>query len=116
MINVAKDYLMKKIVREKNNNEVELWINWLTRKLNSYDALKDFESGYNPQEVAESFISQNSKGISRVFDKFDDEDEDALNQLQKLVECEWHVFCILKKQLECRNKVTYLDFIKKVKK
>ena len=109
---------MKKIVREKNNNESELWFDWLTRKLNTIEAFKDFASGQNPKDVAENFISVNRLGISDIFEKFDEEDTDTLDQFQKLSECEWHVFRILKKQLEFRNKVTYVDFNKgkKVKK
>ena len=109
---------MKKIVREENNKESELWFNWLTRKLNSYEAFNDFDSGQNPKDVAENFVEINSLGISDIFDKFDEEDKDTLDQFQKLTECEWHVFRILKKQLEFRNKVTFVDFkaSKKVKK
>ena len=106
---------MKKIVREKNNNN-ELWFNWLTRKLNSYEAFKDFALGHNPEDVAKNFIAINSLGISEIFDKFDEEDKDALDQFQKLTECEWHVFRILKKQLELRNKVKFVDFKRKSKK
>ena len=102
---------MKKIVRE-NNNDSELWFNWLNRKLNSFEAFKDFASGQNPEDVAEKFIEVNSLGISEIFDKFDEEDKDTLDQFQKLTECEWHVFRILKRQLEFRSKVTFVDFKK----
>ena len=102
---------MKKIVSQKNKNN-ELWFDWLTRKLNSYEAFKDFASGQDPKDVAEKFIALNSIGISEIFDKFDEEDKDALDQFQKLTECEWHVFRILKKQLEFRNKVKFVDFQK----
>ena len=109
---------MKKIVRGGNNNESELWFNWLTRKLNSYEAFKEFAIGQDPQDVAEKFIEVNKLGISDIFEKFDEEDKDTLDQFQKLTECEWHVFRILKKQLEFRNNVTFVDFkkSKKVKK
>ena len=106
---------MKKIVREEKNKESELWFDWLTRKLNSYEAFNDFASGQNPEDVAENFIEDNSFAISDIFNKFDEEDKDTLDQFQKLTECEWHVFRILKKQLEFRNKVTFVDF-KKSKK
>ena len=106
---------MKKIVREEKNKESELWFDWLTRKLNSYEAFNDFASGQNPEDVAENFIEVNSLAISDIFNKFDEEDKDTLDQFQKLTECEWHVFRILKKQLEFRNKVTFVDF-KKSKK
>ena len=109
---------MKKIVSKKNNHESELWFNWLTRKLNSYEAFKEFAIGQDPQDVAEKFIEVNKLGISDIFEKFDEEDKDTLDQFQKLTECEWHVFRILKKQLEFRNNVTFVDFkkSKKVKK
>ena len=107
---------MKKIICKPDKNDSEFWFNWLTRKLNSHEAFKDFASGQNPKDVAEHFISINSIGISEIFDKFDEEDKDALDQFQKLSECEWHVFRILKKQLEFRNKVTFVDFKKKIKK
>ena len=106
---------MKKIVRGEKNNGSELWFNWLTRKLNSYEAFKDFSLGQDPKDVAEKFIEVNSLGISDIFDKFDDEDKDTLDQFQKLTECEWHVFRILKKQLEFRNRVTFVDFKKNKK-
>ncbi len=106
---------MKKLVRKEKDIESELWFNWLTRKLNSYEAFKDFASGQNPEEVAENFIEMNSLAISDIFDKFDEEDKDTFDQFQKLTECEWHVFRILKKQLDLQNKVTFVDFKKKSK-
>ena len=106
---------MKKIVRRKKNNESESSFDWLIRKLNSYEAFKEFASGENPEDVAENFIKVNSLAISDIFDKFDEEDKDTLDQFQKLTECEWHIFRILKKQLDFRNKVIFVDF-KKSKK
>ena len=102
---------MKKIIN-KSNIKNELWFSWLTQKLNSYEAFKEFESGKNPEDVAESFISNNRNAISKVFEEFDEEDKYTLDQFQKLTECEWHVFRILKIQLESRNKVRFVDFTK----
>ena len=90
---------MKKIVKKENNNESELWFNWLTRKFNSYEAFKDFALGHNPEDVAEKFIEVNSLAISDIFKKFDEEDKDTLDQFQKLTECESHIFRILKKKI-----------------
>ena len=104
---------MKKMVREQNNNESELWFNWLTRKLNSYDMFSEFASGQNPEDVAHKFIGVHSGAISDIFDKFDEEDKVTFDQFQKLIECEWQIFRILKKQLELRKKVTFIDFKKK---
>ena len=105
---------MKKIIN-KSNIKNELWFSWLTRKFNSYEAFKEFESGKNPEDVAEGFISVNRHGISKVLEEFDEEDKYTLDQFKKLTECEWHVFRILKTQLESRNKVRFVDFRKEKK-
>ena len=103
---------MKKIINKKNNKN-EPWFKWLTRELNSYEAFQDFESGKNPQDVAEDFISRNSTAISEVFENFDEEDKNTLNQFLKLTEYEWHIFRILEKKIALRNNVRYVDFKKK---
>ena len=103
---------MKKTINKKNNTN-EPWFKWLTKKLNSYKAFQEFDSGKNPRDVAEDFISRNSIAISKVFEDFDEEDKDTLDQFLKLTECEMHVFRILEKQIELRNKIRYVDFKKK---
>ena len=102
---------MKKTINKKN----EPWLKWLTRELNSYEAFQDFELGKNPRDVAEDFISSNSIAISEVFENFNEEDKDILDQFLKLTECEMHVFRILEKQIELKNKVRFVDFKKRKK-
>jgi len=103
---------MKKIYNDKKN---EVWFSWLTGKFNSYEAFQEFALGQDPEDVANKFICQNSLDISKIIDKFDEDDKYALDQFHKLTECEWHVFRILKKKLEFKNKVKYVDFQKKDK-
>ena len=105
---------MKKIIN-KQHNKNEPWFKWLTRELNSYEAFQYFSSGKNPEDVAEDFIANNSVAISEVFDNFDQEDKDTLDQFLKLTECEWHVFRILAKQIVMRDKIRFVDFKKKKK-
>ena len=105
---------MKKIINKKYNKN-EPWFNWLTREFNSYEAFQDFALGKNPEDVAEDFILKNSNAISEVFRNFDEEDKDTLDQFLKLTECEWHVFRILEKQIELREKIRFVDFKKKLK-
>ena len=99
----------------KKNNKHEPWFNWLTRELNSYEAFQDFDSGKDPEDVAKDFIFNNKIAISKVFDNFDEEDKDTLDQFLKLTECEWHVFRMLEKQIALRNKIRFVDFTKKKK-
>jgi hypothetical protein len=105
---------MKKIINKKNNKN-EPWFEWLTREINSFEAFQDFDSGKNPEDVAEDFISSNSNAISEVFENFDEEDKDTLDQFLKLTECEMHVFRILEKQIALRSKVRFVDFKKRKK-
>ena len=109
MIKLVKIYFMKQIINKRHNKN-EPWFKWLTRELNSYEAFQDFDSGKNPRDVAEDFISSNSIVISEIFKNFDEEDQDTLEQFLKLIECEWHVFRILEKQISLRNKISYVDF------
>ena len=105
---------MKKTINRKHNKN-EPWFKWLTRELNSYEAFQYFESGKNPRDVAEDFISSNEIAISEVFESFDEEDKDTLDQFLKLTECEMHVFRILVKQIKSRNKIIFVDFKKRKK-
>jgi hypothetical protein len=105
---------MEKIINKKHIKN-EPWFNWLNRELNSYEAFQDFASGKNPEDVAEDFISKNSNAISELFENFDEEDKDTLDQFLKLTECEWHVFRILEKQIALRNKISFVDFKNKRK-
>ena len=105
---------MKKIIN-KHQNKNEPWFKWLTRELNSYEAFQNFDSGKNPRDVAEDFVSSNSIAISEVFENFDEEDKDTLDQFIKLTECEMYVFRILEQQIELRNNITFVDFKKREK-
>ena len=105
---------MKKTINKKYNKN-ETWFEWLTRELNSYEAFQDFDSGKNPKDVAEDFISINSIAISKVFEDFDEEDKYTFEQFFKLTECEMHVFRILEKHIELRNKIRFVDFKKRKK-
>ena len=105
---------MKEIISKKFNKN-EPWFKWLTRELNSFEAFNNFDSGKNPKDVAEDFISSNNSVISEVFENFDEEDKDTLDQFLKLTECEMHVFKILEKQITLRNKIRFVDFKKRKK-
>ena len=114
MMKLEKKFFMKKFINKKYNKP-EPWFKWLTRELNSFQAFEDFDSDKNPEDVAEDFISKNEIAISEVFDNFDEEDKDILNNFLKLIECEMHVFRILEKQIALRNKVRFVDFKKRKK-
>tara|TARA_B100000073_G_scaffold313925_1_gene288711 strand:- start:137 stop:454 length:318 start_codon:yes stop_codon:yes gene_type:complete len=100
---------MKNTINKKYN-KYEPWFKWLMIELNSHEAFQDFALGKTPEDVAEDFISNNRIAISGFLENFDKEDKDTLDQFIKLTECEWHVFRILEKQIELRNKIRFVDF------
>ena len=103
---------MKKSI-DKKQNKIEPWFKWLMRAINSHEAFQDFASGKNPEDVAEDFISNKSDDISEVFENFNEEDKNTLNQFLKLTEYEWHIFRILEKKIALRNNVRFVDFKRK---
>ena len=105
---------MKQIINKKHDKN-EPWFKWLTRELNSYEAFEDFDLGKNPEDVAQDFILRNRSAISEVFENFDEDDKDTLDQFLKLSECEMHVFRILEKQIALRNNIIFVDFKKRKK-
>ena len=91
---------MKKIINKKCKKN-EPWLQWLTRKLNSYEAFQYFSSGEKPEDVAKDFISNNSTAITKLLENFDEEDKDTLDQFQDfflLIHFRYHLFFHLMNQ------------------
>ena len=102
-----------KEIYEKNKKDMSSWFNWLSNKWNNYEAFIDFEYGDNPKKVAENFIELNRNEFINLFDSFDNDDLDTIDQLQKLTESEAHIFRIIKEKMNLRNNVKFVDFTKK---
>ena len=103
---------MKEIF-EKDKSDIFAWFNWFSNKWNKYEAFIDFRYGDNPREVAENFIELYRDDFVNLFDSFDNDDLDAIDQLQKLTESEAHIFRIIKEKINGRNKVKFVDFTRK---
>ena len=99
-------------VAKRNSKDIFEWINWLNNKWNNYEAFIQYEDGVNPKEVAENFLDLNKGELSKFFEALDKEDIDALDQMQKLTESEFHVFKIIREQVSFRKKVRFVDFRK----
>ena len=98
---------------EKETRDISAWFNWLSNKWNNYEAFIDFKYGGKPKDVAENFIELYKEEFVSLFDSFDNDDVDAIDQLQKLTESESHIFRIIKEKINIRNKVKFVDFTKK---
>ena len=86
--------------------------NWLNNKWNNYEAFVQYKDGVNPKEVAENFLNMNKGELLKLLEVLDNDDIDALDQMQKLTESEFHVFKMISDQISLRKKVKFVDFKK----
>ena len=100
-------------VAKGNSKDIFEWFSWLNNKWNNYEAFIQYEDGINPKEVAENFLDLNKLELLKFLESLDNEDIDALDQMQKLTESEFHVFKMIRDQIRFRKKVRFVDFKKK---
>ena len=99
-------------VAKGNSKDIFEWFSWLNNKWNNYEAFIQYEDGINPKEVAENFLNLNKLELLKFLESLDNEDIDALDQMQKLTESEFHVFKMIRDQIRFRQKVRFVDFKK----
>ena len=99
-------------VANGNSKDIVEWFNWLNNKWNNYEAFNQYEDGFNPKEVAENFLDLNKVELLKFLESLDNDDIDALDQMQKLTESEFHVFKMIKDKINFRKKVRFVDFKK----
>ena len=99
-------------VAKGNSKDIFEWFNWLNNKWNNYEAFIQYEDGINPKEVAENFLDLNKRELLKFLESLDSDDIDALDQMQKLTESEFHVFKMIRDQIRFRKKVRFVDFKK----
>ena len=101
-------------VAKGNSKDIFEWFSWLNNKWNNYEAFIQYEDGINPKEVAENFLDLNKLELLKFLESLDNEDIDALDQMQKLTESEFHVFKMIRDQIRFRKKVRFVDFKKNI--
>ena len=99
-------------VAHGNSKDISEWFNWLNNKWNNYETFIQYEDGVNPKEVAENFLDLNKVELLKFLEALDKDDIDALDQMQKLTESEFHVFKMIKDQISFRKKVKFVNFKK----
>ena len=97
-------------VEKGNSKDIFEWFNWLNNRWNNYEAFIQYEDGFNPKEVAENFLDLNKVELLKFLEALDNDDIEALDQMQKLTESESHVFKIIRDQINSRKKVRFVDF------
>ena len=102
-------------VTKGNSKDIFEWFNWLNDEWNNYEAFIQYEDGVNPKEVAENFLDLNKGELLEFLKVLDNDDIDALDQMQKLTESEFHVFKMIRDQISFRKKVRFVNFKKNSK-
>tara|TARA_B100000963_G_scaffold204299_1_gene177917 strand:- start:1260 stop:1577 length:318 start_codon:yes stop_codon:yes gene_type:complete len=102
-------------VAKGNSKDIFEWFNWLNDEWNNYEAFIQYEDGVNPKEVAENFLDLNKGELLEFLKVLDNDDIDALDQMQKLTESEFHVFKMIRDQISFRKKVRFVNFKKNSK-
>mgnify|MGYP001468884346 CR=1 FL=1 len=73
------------------NNSTKLWFKWFYKNWEEFSPGELIENGLFPSQIAEIYVNKHQKNLIELANKFDDKNEDALEEFIKLSESELHV-------------------------
>ena len=85
------------------DNSNELWFNWFYKNWEKFSPGELIEKGLLPSQIAERFVNDNQENLIVLANKFDNENEDALEEFMKLSESELHVLKYFLKLIQVRR-------------
>tara|TARA_B100000614_G_scaffold179551_1_gene160407 strand:- start:287 stop:556 length:270 start_codon:yes stop_codon:yes gene_type:complete len=74
-----------------NNNSTKIWFKWFYKNWEKFSPGELIEKGLLPSQIAERFVEDNQENLIALANKFDDKNEDALEEFMKLSESELHI-------------------------
>ena len=74
-----------------NNNSSKIWFKWFYKNWEEFSPGELIENGLLPSQIAERFVEDNQDNLIALANKFDDKNEDALEEFMKLSESELHI-------------------------
>ena len=81
----------------------EMWFKWFYKKWEKFSPGELIENGLLPSQIAERFVNDNQDNLIALANKFDDENEDALEEFMKLSESELHIIKYFLKLIQLKN-------------
>ena len=81
----------------------EIWFRWFYKNWEKFSPGKLIENGLLPSQIAERFINDYEENLIELANKFDDKNEDALEEFMKLSESELHVVKYFLKLIQLRK-------------
>ncbi len=85
------------------DNSTEIWFKWFYKNWEKFSPGKLIENGLFPSQIAERFVTENQANLIELANKFDNKNEDALEEFMKLSESELHVTKYFLKLVQLRK-------------
>ena len=85
------------------DNSTEIWFKWFYKNWEKFSPGKLLEDGLLPSQIAERFVNENHENLIELANKFDDKNEDALEEFMKLSESELHIIKYFLKLIQLKN-------------
>ena len=85
------------------DNPTMIWFEWFYKNWEKFSPGKLIENGLLPSQIAERFVNENQENLIELANKFDDINEDALEEFMKLSESELHVTKYFLKLVQLRK-------------
>ena len=86
-----------------NDNSSEIWFKWFYEKWEKFSPGELIENGLLPSQIAERFVNDNQEKLIALANKFDDKNEDALEEFMKLSESELHIIKYFLRLIQLRT-------------
>ena len=84
-------------------NTTEIWFSWFYKNWERFAPGDLLESGLSPSQIAERFVNENQKQFLALAKEIDDDNYQALNEFNKLSECEMHILNYFLKLIKLKN-------------
>ena len=84
-------------------NSAEIWFKWFYKNWEKFSPGELIENGLLPSQIAERFVNINQDNLIELANKFDDKNEDALEEFMKLSESELHIIKYFLKLIQLRE-------------
>ena len=95
--------MFKEIIYVMQDNYAEIWFKWFYKNWEKFSPGDLLDNGLLPSQIAERFVNDNQNKLISLANKFDDNNEDALDQFMKLSESELHVMKYFLKLIQLKK-------------
>ena len=85
------------------DNSAQIWFKWFYKNWEQFSPGELIENGLLPSQIAERFVNENQDNLITLANKFDDKNEDALEEFMKLSESELHIIKYFLKLIQLRK-------------